>query len=134
MTNTRTRSALAAITAALAMVVTSAAAASAAPANATRQSGGAAGVVAAVVQVDDALNNLSVLSDIGSVEVITVKDSLNNVLQNATFLNNVTVLQNFLNNNDVDVLNDALNNNNVVITDVIAIEVLSGGDLVIFTQ
>ena len=134
MTNTRTRTSLAAVIAAFAMVVTSAAAASAAPVDATRQSGGAAGLVAAVVQVDDTLNNLSVLSDIGSVEVITVKDSLNNVLQNARFLNNVTVLQDFLNNNDVDVLNDALNNNNVVISDVVAIEVLSGGDLVVFSQ
>ena len=134
MTFTRTRTGLAAVLMACAMLVASAAAASAAPANATRQSGGAAGVVAAVVQVDDTLNNLSVLSDIGSVEVITVKDSLNNVLQNARFLNNVTVLQNFLNNNDVDVLNNALNNNNVVVSDVIAIDVLSGGDLLIFTQ
>ena len=134
MTHARTRTSLAAICLAFAMLVASAAAASAAPANATRQSGGAAGVVAAVVQVDDTLNNLSVLSDIGSVEVITVKDSLNNVLQNARFLNNVTVLQDFLNDNDVDVLNDALNNNNVVISDVIAIEVLSGGDLLVFTQ
>jgi hypothetical protein len=133
MTDVLRRSSVAVVLTALALV-SMAAVASAAPADATRQSGGAAGVVAAVVQVDDTLNNLSVLSDIGSVEVITVKDSLNNVLQNARFLNNVTVLQDFLNNNDVDVLNDALNNNNVVISDVVAIDVLSGGDLVIFSQ
>ena len=133
MTAVLRRASVAAVLAAVAMVLT-AGAASAAPADATRQSGGAAGLIAAVVQVDDTLNDLSVLSDVGSIEVITVKDSLNNVLQNARFLNNVTVLQDFLNNNDVDVLNNALNNNDVVITDVIAIDVLSGGDLVVFTQ
>ena len=132
MTNTRTRLSFAALIA-LALLVAAPSAASAAG-RGTTQSGGAAGVVAAVVQVDDTLNNLSVLSDIGSIEVITVKDSLNNVLQNARFLNNVTVLQDFLNNNDVDVLNDALNNNNVIVSDVIAIDVLSGGDIVIFQQ
>lgn len=132
MTHARTRISFAALVAAAVMLA--APAANAAPRNATVQSGGAAGLIAAVVQVNDTLNDLSVLSDIGSVEVITVKDSLNNVLQNAEFLNNVTVLQDFLNNNDVDVLNDALNNNNVVVTDVIAIDVLSGGDIVVFAK
>jgi hypothetical protein len=132
MSYARTRLSLAAFIAAAVLLIP--AAASAAPRNATVQSGGAAGLVAAVVQVDDTLNNLSVLSDIGSIEVITVKNSLNNVLRNARFLNNVTVLQDFLNNNDVDVLNNALNNNNVVISDVIAIDVLSGGDIVVFTR
>ena len=131
MTHARTRFTFVALAVAAMMI---AAPAANAANRGTTQSGGAAGVVAAVVQVDDTLNDLSVLSDIGSVEVITVKDSLNNVLQNATFLNNVTVLQDFLNNNDVDVLNDALNNNNVLVSDVIAIDVLSGGDIVVFAK
>src|SRR5687767_11355755 len=114
-------------------------AASAAP-NPNNQSGGAAGVVAAVVQVQDTLNNLQVLSGNESVEIVTVKDSLNNVLQNARFLNNITILQDFLNQPNCsvvalcDVLNDSLNNNNVLITDVVAIDVLSGGDIVLFTR
>ena len=110
----------------------------AAPKN--NQSGGAAGVVAAVVQVQDTLNNLQVLNNIGTIEIVTVKDSLNNVLQNAKFLNNITILQNFLNNPSCSVvavcnsLQNFLNANDVLITDVVAINVLSGGDIVIFQR
>lgn len=103
--------------------------------NPTNQSGGAAGVVAAVVQVDDTLNELSVLSPGGdqNIEVVTVKDSLNNVLNNSPILsNNVITLQNFLNNNTV--LTNFLNDNDILITDVVAVDVLSGGDIVIFVQ
>jgi hypothetical protein len=104
------------------------------------QVGTAAGVVAAVVQVDRTLNDLQVLSNIGNLEIVTVKDSLNNVLQNANFLNNITILQDFLNNPSCSVvavcdsLQNFLNNNNVLITDVVAIDVLSGGDVVIFQR
>src|SRR5688500_14588797 len=93
--------------------------AGAAAPNTNNQSGGAAGVVAAVVQVQDTLNNLQVLNNIGSIEVVTVKDSLNNVLQNARFLNNITILQDFLNNPSCSVvavcnsLNDFIELNNV---------------------
>jgi hypothetical protein len=102
------------------------------------QSGTAAGVVAAVVQVQDVLNNPNILN-YSNIEVVTVKDSLNNVLQNATFLNNITILQDFLNNtlnqNNCSVvalcnsLTDFLNNNDVavVIGQVVGINVLSGG-------
>lgn len=103
--------------------------------NPTNQSGGAAGVVAAVVQVDDTLNEISVLSPGGdqNIEVVTVKDSLNNVLNNSPILsNNVITLQNFLNNNTV--LTNFLNDNDILITDVVAVDVLSGGDIVIFVQ
>ena len=104
------------------------------------QTGEAAGVVAAVVQVDRTLNQLSVLSDIGNLEIVTVKDSLNNVLQNARFLNNITILQNFLNDPSCSVvavcdsLQNFLNDNNVQISDVVAIDVLSGGDVVVFSR
>lgn len=117
-----------------ALVVGPAVAANAAPAAA--QSGGAAGLVAAVVQVNDTLNDLTLLSNIGSIEIVTVKGSLNNVLQNARFLNNVTVLQDFLNNsvnnNNVEILKNFLNDNEVLITDVIAVDVLSNGDIVVY--
>ena len=105
--------------------------------NPNNQSGGAAGVVAAVVQIQDTLNNLQVLSGNENLEIVTVKDSLNNVLQNARFLNNITILQDFLNQPNCSVvalcdsLTDFLNNNNVLITDVVAIDVLSGGDIVV---
>ena len=108
--------------------------------NPNNQSGGAAGVVAAVVQVQDTLNNLQVLSGNENLEIVTVKDSLNNVLQNARFLNNITILQNFLNDPSCSVvavcdsLQNFLNDNNVQISDVVAIDVLSGGDVVVFSR
>ncbi len=125
---------LAAALTAGALTLTVAAPALAAP-SPTNQSGGAAGVVAAVVQVDDTLNELRVLSPNGdqNIEVVTVKDSLNNVLNNSPILsNNVVTLQNFLNNNTV--LTDFLNANDIAISDVVAVDVLSGGDIVIFVQ
>ena len=127
---------LAAALTAGALTLTVAAPAIAAPST-TNQSGGAAGVVAAVVQVDDTLNELRVLSPNGdqNIEVVTVKDSLNNVLNNSPILsNNVVTIQDFLNNNDVAVLTDFLNNNNIAIDDVVAVDVLSGGDIVVFVQ
>lgn len=133
MVRTRTVAFVAACCAALALSIPAAFAA-----NPQTQSGGAAGVVAAVVHVQDTLNNLQVLSGNGNVEIVTVKDSLNNVLQNARFLNNITILQNFLNNNTClavcQSLNNVLNNNNVQIADLIAIDVLSGGDLIVFQR
>ena len=126
-----------ALAATMAMAAVSAGAAAPNPNN---QSGGAAGVVAAVVQVQDTLNNLQVLSGNENLEIVTVKDSLNNVLQNARFLNNITILHNFLNQPNCSViavcnsLNDVLNNNNVLISDVVAIDVLSGGDIVVFQR
>lgn len=93
------------------------------------QSGGAAGVVAAVVQVDRTLNDLVDvdLTDV-NVEVITVKDSLNNVLNQARFLNNIDVLR------DSQILSDILNNADIDVNveDVIAIDVLSDGTIVIY--
>lgn len=124
----------------LALAATMALSAVSAGAAQPNQVGGAAGVVAAVVQVDRTLNDLQVLSNIGNLEIVTVKDSLNNVLQNARFLNNITVLQDFLNNPTCSVvavcdsLKNFLNSNDVLITDVVAIDVLSGGDIVIFQR
>jgi hypothetical protein len=134
MLRTRTAAFAATACAALSLMVPAALA----QPNPNNQSGGAAGLIAAVVQVQDTLNNLQVLSGNGNVEIITVKDSLNNVLQNARFLNNITILQDFLNNNTClavcQSLNNVLNNNNVQVADLVAIDVLSGGDLIIFTR
>jgi len=86
------------------------------------QKGGAAGLVAAVVQVADVID----IND-SNIEVVTieVEDSLNNL----------TALNNVLNNSPI------LSNNNIVITDLIevgsidsliAVGVLDGGDLIFF--
>jgi|GEM_PF-2120985 len=105
-------------------------------------------LIDAIVQVQanitDVLNDADILNDSlnnVNVQLISVKDSLNgaqlnvlsDILNNSQVLsNNVTTLQNFLNGNTV--LQDFLNNNNIAISDVIAIDVLSGGNIVIFTR
>ena len=102
------------------------------------QQGGAAGLVVAVVQAGDDFIS------VGDIEVVSVdiKDSLNNL----TALNNILNNSPILSNNDidvvdvvdvgdinVDVLNDSLDALDLVITDVIAVAVLSGGDLIFLT-
>ena len=92
------------------------------------------------VQIDrlNALNDLT----IGDVTVVNVEDVLNNnnVLNNSLNRNDVDVnvlrdfLNNSLNNNNVEIIKNALNNNDVAISDVVAINVLSGGDVVVFAQ
>ncbi|MEP0872287.1 hypothetical protein NDA01_20955 [Trichocoleus desertorum AS-A10] len=82
----------------------------------------------------EALNNLTV----ENVRVVNVEDVLNGnnveALNNALNRNNVEidVLRRSLNNNEV--IKNVLNNNDVAINDVVAIEVLSGGDVVVFAQ
>ena len=88
------------------------------------------------VQVDrvNALNDLT----IADVRVVNVEDVLNNnrVLNNALNDNNVQILQDFLNGslNNAEILNNLLQNANIAITDVVAVNVLSGGDVVVFTR
>ena len=84
------------------------------------------------------LNDLTITD----VRVVNVEDAVNNnrVLNNV--LNNnqtdIAVLQDFLNNslnnNNVEIIKNALNDNNVAISDVVAIDVLSGSEVVIFVQ
>lgn len=85
-----------------------------------------------------ALNNLT-LSD---VRVVNVQDVVNNnqVLNNALNRNrvNIQILRDFLNNsvnnNNVQILDHALNNNNVTIGQIVALDVLSGGNVIAFTR
>ena len=132
----RVKSGMAALVAGSILTLGAAAPAAAQP----TQVGGAAGLIAAVVQVNDTLNNLTLLSniDIDNIEVVTIKDSFNNVLNNSPILsNNVVTVQNFLNNCTVlscIEIRDFLNNNDILISDVVAIDILSGGDIVIFQR
>lgn len=90
------------------------------------------------IEIDNVLNDLTITD----VQVVNVEDAVNNnrVLNNV--LNNnqtdIAVLQDFLNNsvnnNNVEIIKNALNDNNVVISDVVAIDVLSGGEVVVFVQ
>lgn len=80
----------------------------------------------------EALNNLTV----ENVRVVNVEDVLNGnnveAFNNALNQNNVEVvtLRNTLNNNEI--IKNVLNNNNVEIGQVVAIDVLSGGDVIVF--
>jgi hypothetical protein len=96
------------------------------------QVGGAAGLVAAVVQADDVVD-------------VYVVDSLNNLRALNNILNNSPIL----NQNDIDVtlndvadvltidvggitLEDFLNNNDVAVDDVVAVGILDNGSVIIF--
>jgi hypothetical protein len=107
---------------------------------------GARGVVAAAVA---ALQNVNVKDTDVDVAIIQLNNSLNNltalnnVLNNSPILNNNNILQDITVQNidvaiangvDVNILNQALNDANILITDVVGVAVLSGGDLFIFTR
>jgi hypothetical protein len=102
------------------------------------QVAGAAGLVAAIVQLNNTLNNNDVMVLDSNFNNLT---ALNNVLNHSPILNNSNIsvnvlsLQDFLNNNNINitlknVLTNFLNNNSTVIP--IGISVLSGG-IVIYT-
>ena len=129
--------------AALAASLFGVAAVGAVDAQQTNQKGGAAGVVAAVVNADVDLTNNQI--DVAVVELnnsLNNLRALNNVLNNSPILSNndidvtvgdVTILQDFLNDNDIDItVEDFLNNNNIDIEDVVAIGILNGQDVIVF--
>ena len=105
-------------------------------------------LISALNNLDVAIDDLELLTDlidIGDVNIedvnITVVDvddvlSGNRVraLNNALNRNDVDIdaLQDFLNDNDI--LNDALNDLDIDIDDVVGIDVLSGGDLLVFVD
>jgi hypothetical protein len=104
--------------------------------SAQSNAGGAAGLIAAVVQlaVDDGVVTVNVVDSFNNLR------ALNNVLNNSPILSgndvdvtvgDVSILSNFLNNNTIT-LEDFLNNNNVLLEDVVAIGILSTDDIIIF--
>jgi hypothetical protein len=88
--------------------------------------------VSAQVQQVQALNNVNVVDvvDVNNLATGNNVQALNDAINN----NNVDIveLRNVLNKNEV--IKNSLNKNNVSINDVIAVEVLSGGDLIVFTS
>ena len=102
-------------------------------------------LIAALNNINVEINNLQALNDltITDVRVVNVEDVLNDnnvrAFNNALNRNEVdiAVLQNFLNNSlndNVVTIREVLSNNNVVIGEYVAIDVLSGGDVVIYVQ
>jgi hypothetical protein len=97
-------------------------------------------LIAALNNIAVQITNLEALNDltITDVRVVNVEDVLNNnnveAFNNALNRNNVEVitLQDTLNDNQI--VQDVLNNNNVEIGQVVAIDVLSGGDVIVFYQ
>ncbi|MEJ7849618.1 MAG: hypothetical protein WKF92_16160 [Pyrinomonadaceae bacterium] len=105
------------------------------------QKGGAAGLVAAVVQIatDDTLQNNGTV-DLRVIQLdrsLNNLKALNNVLNNSPILskNNVDItVQDIQALNDNTVLTDFLKNNNIAIGEVVGVSVLSGGDIIVFRQ
>lgn len=95
-------------------------------------------LIAALNNIAVQINNLEALNDltVQDVQVVNVNDVLNNnnveAFNNALNRNNVEIitLRNTLNNNEI--IKNVLNNNNVEIGQVVAIDVLSGGDVIVF--
>lgn len=106
--------------------------------NVTR--GGAAGVVAAVVQVTDTIDVTDSNIDVAVVELndsLNNLRALNNVLNNSPILSNNDIIDDVTVQN-IDVLNDVqidiLRNADINLDDVVGVAVLSGGDLLVFTN
>ena len=103
------------------------------------QEAGAAGLVAAIVQLQ---NN-------GEFDVVEIDNTLNNLIALNNVLNNSPILSNndvdvnvydvvdvqdVLNDLEIDVdINDVLNDLGIVANDVVGVAVLSGGDVIVLT-
>lgn len=104
----------------------------------------AGNLVSALNNVNVEIDQLRVLNNltITDVQVVNVEDSVNNNRALNNILNNnqtdIAVLQDFLNNsvnnNNVEFLQNFLNNNDIDIDDVVAIDVLRNGDVVVFVD
>jgi hypothetical protein len=103
-------------------------------------------LIAALNNINVQIDRLNILSNLTAdeIRIVNVENVLsgNNIqaLNNALNNNDVDVLRDFLNDNECSVvavcnsLNNVLNNADIAITDVIAINVLSGGDVVVFAD
>lgn len=105
-------------------------------------------LIAALNNVSVAINQLNALNNVNvsQVRLVNVQNLLNGnnveALNNALNRNNVEILnlRNVLTNNSCSVvavcnsLNNVLNNNNVAIGQVVALSVLSGGNVILFYQ
>lgn len=93
------------------------------------QTGGAAGLIAAVAQIQaDEVVNVQVVDSFNNLR------ALNNILNNNDIdvtVGDVAVLTDFLNENDIT-LQDFLNDNTIVLSDIVAIRVLDTGDIIVF--
>jgi hypothetical protein len=100
------------------------------------QRGGAAGVVAAVVQ---AVANVNVEDNVVAVDVVELDNALNNLRALNNVLNNSPILS----QNDIDItVQDVsvltldqvaiLEDADILVTEVIGVAVLSGGDIIVF--
>jgi hypothetical protein len=97
-------------------------------------------LISALNNISVQINRLNALNDltVQNVRVVNVEDVLRGAnieaLNNALNRNNVEILnlRNVLNNNTV--IQDVLNNADINISRVVSIDVLSGGDVIVFYQ
>lgn len=123
MMNMRNRIAAVSTAGALAFGGMTGVAAAAPPERAVTQSGGAAGLVAAVVQAN--IQNVDVTVVDGDVNV-TLENILNNNRILNDSLNNNQILSNFLNDNDIDI-NDVVDV--TIVDNVLVLNVLSTSNI-----
>lgn len=98
-------------------------------------------LIAALNNIAVNIDELNALNDIqiGDITLVNVEDVLNG--------NNIVAFNNALNNNNIEILNlrnvltgididiaEVLSKNKVAIGQVVAVDVLSGGDVIIFVQ
>lgn len=93
-------------------------------------------LISALNNVNAEINNVEALNNltVNDVQVVNVEDSVNNnnVLNNALRNADIDALQDFLDGNEV--IKDSLNQNDVAIGDVVAVDVLSDGTVVVFEE
>ncbi len=127
----------------LALVLTGVFALNAVAQTADKQQGGAAGLVAAVLQIatgDLAKNNVVDVSVIQLDKSLNNLTALNNVLNNSPILskNNVVItVKDIQALNDNTVLTDFLKNNNIAVGQVVGVGILGSGnaaDMIVFLQ
>jgi hypothetical protein len=99
---------------------------------------GQQGVINAILNVKNTLNDLRVLNHIGSIRIITIDHSLNRVINHSDVLSHkVVVLHHFLRNCNVlacFTITNFLNKNHVTIGDIVAVKLLSNNRIRMFKR
>lgn len=97
---------------------------------APRGGGSSAAVVSANARVHHAIDELPDVDDDATLEVVRVGEPLQDLLERPHFLDNVHLLQDHLSNNDAGALAGA----DVSIRDLLAIDIRSGHEVILFTR
>jgi len=99
---------------------------------------GQQGIINAMLNVKNTLNDLRLLNHIGTIRIITIGHSLNKLINHSDVLSHkVVVLHHFLRNCNVlacFTITNFLNKNHVTIGDIVAVKLLSGNRIRLFKR